>query len=132
MALYMRTNGVTKKVGTSSPSAIPASNSTYDNTQSGLQADNVQNAIDELNSNLDGLKPAVANSEQIADNASGVASYPAGYNKSNCIVISYYYVSNAGNNTMGGAIISLADNNINITNNSGAPRTFKVFLLKIN
>lgn len=52
MALYMRTNGVTKKVGTSSPSAIPASNSTYDNTQSGLSADNVQNAIDEINSNL--------------------------------------------------------------------------------
>ena len=52
MSLYYKKGGSTHKIAYTMPSAYPASNTTFDNTGTGMSATTVQNALTELNSNL--------------------------------------------------------------------------------
>ena len=118
-----------------------ASKITYDNTESGLTADNVQDAIDEINSNLYINNYTYVGQTILETNKNYTMPYPSGYDSTNCVIISMMldmgnnrYDSYPNHNLAGGILVSLRTDGIVVfaNNNAAVGTTLRLALLKIN
>lgn len=117
----------------------------YDNTQSQLEATNVQLAIDEVNSNISRLTGKIAQVEINTQNGPWVdVDYPTGFTFDNCVVISaeiydssnnlWFTFPNFGSNTYKPQAIRRTTTNIGVFNNNwtSTMQKVRVTLMKIS
>ena len=140
MSVGIFKNGKYNKVAGNAKDST-ATNTTYNNGTSGLQANNVQSAIDELDSTVDTLNSNLGNKyaaiETDVTTTQKVISYPNGFNYNNCVVTTLYltpygtWVSSEYDQSMYGCEVLLSDR-ISVTAKTDSTKKIRMLLTRID
>ena len=108
----------------------------YDNTSSGMTADNVQEAVDELNASLVNFITK-ANVTKVHGNAtrnggSVTVPFPSGFDGTNCIVICTFLYVNGVSYMYGSSAVVFNGTDITLFNNGGADGIVFAYLMKVS
>ena len=140
MSVKKKKNGKYNKVAGNAKDST-AANTTYNNGTSGLQANNVQSAIDELDSTVDTLNSNFENKfaaiETDVTTTQKIISYPNGFNYNNCVVTTLYFtpyntwVSSEYDQSTYGCEILLSDR-ITVTAKTDSTKKIRMLLTRID
>ena len=114
--------------------SVTAGGVSYDNTQSGLSATDVQGAVDELKARFYRITGTMATSGTMIDKQ---INYPSGFTVSNCCIISFGIA--VGNNYqyrhydagIGRAFARLTNTYIIVSSNYASQTNFELVLMKL-